>query len=113
MIFEVYDESDDLVEYGLEIVRRVQEGAEFCRNAGAVYGRGFLTIRAAKLSTSVACPWPFPESKVYDPQGFYEKAGHSGPFFEGKWSTWLSGQPDGRPFIQGPVPPRRCGPGHS
>jgi hypothetical protein len=77
----------------------------------AVYGGGFLVLRAAKLSTSVACPWPFPESKVYDPQGFYEKAGHPGPFFEGKWNTWLSGQPDGRPVIEGPIPPGPCGPG--
>ena len=77
-----------------------------------VYGGGFTAIRAAKLATSVACPWPFPESKVYDPQGFYEMAGHPGPFYEGKWSTWMSGQPDGRPVIEGPVPPGRCGPGH-
>jgi hypothetical protein len=77
-----------------------------------VYGGGFTIIRAAKLATSVACPWPFPESKVYDPQGFYEMAGHPGPFYEGKWSTWMSGQPDGRPVIEGPVPPGRCGPGH-
>jgi len=77
----------------------------------AVYGGGFLFIRAAKLSTSVACPWPFPETKVYDPQGFYEKAGHPGPFFEGKWNTWLSGQPDGRPTLDGPVEAGRCGPG--
>lgn len=77
----------------------------------AVYGGGFLVLRAGKLATAVACPWPFPETKVYDPQGFYERAGHPGPFFEGKWNTWLSGQPDGRPVIQGPIPPGPCGPG--
>lgn len=77
----------------------------------AVYGGGFLTIRAGGFATSVACPWPFPETKIYDPQGFYEKAGHPGPFFEGKWSTWLSGQPDGRPVTEGPIPAGRCGPG--
>jgi hypothetical protein len=79
----------------------------------AVYGGGFLIIRAAKLSTEVACPWPFPETKVYDPQGFYEQAGHPGPFFEGKWNTWLSGQPNGRPTIEGPVAAGRCGRGHA
>ncbi len=77
-----------------------------------VYGTGFMALRAGKLSTSVACPWPYPEAKVYDPQGFYEMAGHPGPFYEGKWNTWMSGQPDGRPVIEGPVPPGRCGPGH-
>lgn len=76
-----------------------------------VYGGGFLTIRAGGFATEVACPWAFPETKVYDPQGFYEKAGHPGPFYEGKWSTWLSGQPEGRPVIEGPIPAGRCGPG--
>ena len=38
-----------------------------------------------------------PEAKVYDPQGFYEKAGQPGPYFAGIWSGWQSGQPDGRP----------------
>ncbi len=30
-------------------------------------------------ATSVACPFPYPEAKVYDPQGLYEKAGQPGP----------------------------------
>jgi hypothetical protein len=38
------------------------------------YGAGFAIIRETKTATSVACPWPFPEAKVYDPQGFYAKA---------------------------------------
>jgi len=38
------------------------------------YGAGFAIIRDTKAATSVACPWPYPEAKVYDPQGFYEKA---------------------------------------
>jgi hypothetical protein len=63
------------------------------------YGAGFAAIRAAKVATSVACPWPFPEAKVYDPNGFYEKEGHPGPFFEGHWNGWMSAQPDGRPMV--------------
>ncbi|MGB3620618.1 spirocyclase, AveC family [Ketobacter sp. MCCC 1A13808] len=78
-----------------------------------IYGGGFLTIRAGGFATSVACPWPFPETKVYDPQGLYEKAGHPGPFYEGKWNTWASGQPEGRPVTEGPIPPGRCGPGRA
>jgi len=77
-----------------------------------IYGGGFLIIRAGGFATSVACPWPYPESKVYDPQGLYENSGHPGPFFEGKWNTWLSGQPAGRPIIEGPIGAGRCGPGH-
>ena len=69
-----------------------------------MYGAGFGAIRASKLATSVACPWPFPEAKVYDPNGFYERAGQPGPFFEGHWNTWMSAQPAGRP-TDNPVSP--------
>jgi hypothetical protein len=64
-----------------------------------VYGAGFGAIRALKVATSVACPYPFPEAKVYDPNGFYEREGQPGPFFEGHWSTWMSAQPSGRPAV--------------
>ena len=59
------------------------------------YGAGFAAIRASKLATSVACPWPFPEAKVYDPQGFYEEEGQPGPFSEGHWNSWMTAQPGG------------------
>jgi hypothetical protein len=78
----------------------------------SIFGGGWWLIRAGGFATSVACPWPYPQTKVYDPQGFYEKAGHPGPFFEGKWNTWLTGQPEGRPVTKGPVSAGRCGPGH-
>ena len=38
------------------------------------YGASFGVIRATGAATSVACPWPFPEAKVYDPQGFYARS---------------------------------------
>jgi hypothetical protein len=78
-----------------------------------VYGAGFAVIRASKLATSVACPWPFPEAKVYDPNGFYEKEGHPGPFFEGHWNTWMSAQPAGRPQVEPAEGGGRCGPGRA
>jgi hypothetical protein len=78
-----------------------------------VYGAGFAVIRAAKLATSVACPWPFPEAKVYDPNAFYEQEGHPGPFFEGHWNTWMSAQPSGRPELEPPESGGRCGPGRA
>jgi hypothetical protein len=62
-----------------------------------VYGAGFGIIRATKIATSVACPYPWTEAKVYDPNGFYEREGQPGPFFEGHWNTWMSAQPSGRP----------------
>jgi hypothetical protein len=68
------------------------------------YGAWFAIIKASHAATSVACPWPYPEAKVYDPQGFYEKAGAQGPYSVGIWSTWMSGQPQGRPDVQ-PHPP--------
>jgi hypothetical protein len=61
------------------------------------YGAGFAAIRASGLATAVACPWPYPEAKVYDPQGFYEREGQGGPYFEGHWNTWMTAQPNGRP----------------
>ena len=72
------------------------------------YGGWFWAIKASGLATSVACPWPYPEAKVYDPQGYYEKAGAEGPFSVGKWSTWQQGLPDGRPDVE-PPPPGRGG----
>jgi len=77
------------------------------------YGAGFGAIRASKLATAVACPWPFPEAKTYDPNGFYEKAGQPGPFSEGHWNGWMSAQPAGRPAVAPPEGGGRCGPGRA
>jgi hypothetical protein len=74
------------------------------------YGGGFLLIRANHLATSVACPWPYPEAKVFDPNGFYEQAGKPGPFFEGRWNSWIAGQPTGRPQVRPPAGGGRCTP---
>ncbi|MGE2835683.1 spirocyclase AveC family protein [Mycobacterium sp. SMC-4] len=68
------------------------------------YGGWFAAIKASGLATAVACPWPYPEAKVYDPQGYYEKEGAQGPFSVGKWATWQSGLPDGRPDVEPPAP---------
>lgn len=64
-----------------------------------MYGGVFAAIKASSLATSVACPYPYPEAKVYDPQGYYEREGEPGPYFAGYWSTWASGQPEGRPKV--------------
>jgi hypothetical protein len=73
------------------------------------YGGGFTLMRDTRSASSVACPWPFPEAKVYDPQGFYEEAGQPGPYFSGIWSGWQSGQPEGRPDVDPPADGGRCG----
>jgi hypothetical protein len=77
------------------------------------YGAGFALIRATKTATAVACPWPYPEAKVYDPNGFYEEAGQPGPFFPGNWAGWPSAQIDGRPDVDPPAGGGggRCGDG--
>ena len=72
-----------------------------------VYGGAFAVIRATGSATSAACPWPFPEAKVYDPQGFYEKAGQPGPYFPGIWAGWQSAQ-SGRPEVSPPKDGGRC-----
>ena len=72
------------------------------------YGAWFWAIKVSHAATSVACPWPYPEAKVYDPQGFYEKGGAQGPYSVGIWSTWASGEPNGRPHVD--PPPAGVGP---
>ena len=64
-----------------------------------MYGAAFATIRASGAATAVACPYPYPEAKVYDPQGYYERAGQPGPYFEGRWNNWMTAQPEGRPKV--------------
>jgi hypothetical protein len=62
------------------------------------YGGSFAVIRASGAATSVACPFPYPEAKVYDPQGYYAKAGQPGPYSAGIMSGWETGQ-SGRPNV--------------
>ena len=78
-------------------------------SAYAVYGLGFAVIKWTKTATSVACPYPYPEAKVYDPNGFYAENGQPGPYFPGEWSGWMSAQPDGRPEVT-TNPDGRCSP---
>ncbi len=75
-----------------------------------VYGAAFTAIKWSGAATSVACPWPYPDAKAFDPQGYYEKNGQQGPFSAGIWSKWMSGQPDGRPNVKPPANGGRCGP---
>jgi hypothetical protein len=76
-----------------------------------VYGGSFAVIRASGAATSVACPYPFPTAKVYDPQGLYEESGQPGPYSAGIWDGWESGQ-SGRPDVAPPSGSRRCSPRH-
>ncbi|MET0903446.1 MAG: spirocyclase AveC family protein [Acidimicrobiales bacterium] len=78
---------------------------------GFLYGGGFALMKVTRAASSVACPWPYPEAKVYDPQAFYEEEGQPGPYFPGIWSGWQSGQPDGRPDVDPPADGGRCGGG--
>jgi hypothetical protein len=73
-----------------------------------LYGGSFAVIRASGAATSVACPYPFPEAKVYDPQGLYERAGQPGPYFGGIMDGWETGQ-SGRPNVT-PAAGGRCSP---
>ena len=73
------------------------------------YGGSYAVLKDTKLATSVACPWPFPEAKVYDPNGIYEQNGQPGPYSAGIWSGWESGQPNGRPNVTPPAHGGRCG----
>jgi hypothetical protein len=76
--------------------------------AYSLYGLSYAVIRWSKAATSVACPYPYPDAKVYDPQGFYAKAGQPGPYFSGIWNGWESGH-SGRPNVA-TAPTGRCAP---
>jgi hypothetical protein len=64
--------------------------------AYSLYGLGFAVIKWSGRATSIACPWPYPDAKVYDPQGYYAKAGQPGPYSAGRWNGWEAGH-SGRP----------------
>ena len=70
------------------------------------YSGSYWVMKVTKTATSVACPWPFEEAKVWDPQGFYEEQGQAGPFYPGIWAGWPTFQA-GRPNVA--VESDRCG----
>jgi hypothetical protein len=76
----------------------------------ASYAGAFALIRAGSWATSVACPYPFEEAKVYDPNALYAANGQPGPYFRGLWAVWRAGQPDGRPDVDPPPEGGRCAP---
>ncbi|MFT0170375.1 spirocyclase AveC family protein [Paraburkholderia mimosarum] len=47
----------------------------------SVYTGAFAAQRALGLATSLAKPWPYEDSKIYDPDRLYERAGNKGPFY--------------------------------
>lgn len=48
----------------------------------SVYTGTFAAQRVLGLATSVAQPWPYEDSMIYDPDGLYERSGNPGPFFD-------------------------------
>lgn len=61
------------------------------------FSSAFWLARTTGAASTVACPWPYPEAKTWDPRGYYESQGAPGPFTAGKASSWQTGQPGGRP----------------
>ncbi|OMC31280.1 hypothetical protein A5740_15325 [Mycobacterium sp. GA-1841] len=61
------------------------------------FSSAFWLVRVTGAASSVACPWPYPEAKTWDPRGYYGSQGAPGPFTAGAASTWQIGQPEGRP----------------
>lgn len=52
------------------------------------YGLAFGIVRATGIATSTAQHWRYPETKVFDPQGYYQRNGETGPFMIGTWAGW-------------------------
>jgi hypothetical protein len=70
----------------------------FMSLAYLAYGSGFLAARMSHSAKTLARPWGYQDTKVYDPHGYYQKAGEPGPYYPGVWAGWESGQ-SGRPTI--------------
>jgi hypothetical protein len=60
--------------------------------AYAPFFLGFTALRITDSATSVATPWRYLETKVYDPQDHYRTSGVPGPYFRGQWDGWPSGR---------------------
>jgi hypothetical protein len=52
------------------------------------YGLSFAATRISGIATCTGTPWPFPDSAIYDPQGYYQRSGQSDPFSTGTWGGW-------------------------
>ena len=52
------------------------------------YGLSFGVIRATGIATETAQPWRYPETRVFDPQGYYARNGEPGPVMVGTWAGW-------------------------
>jgi hypothetical protein len=61
------------------------------------FSSAFWLVRATGAASTVACPWPYPQAKTWDPRGYYETQGAPGPFAAGNASSWQIAQPGGRP----------------
>jgi Spirocyclase AveC-like len=49
------------------------------------YMMPYMTMRLAGSSSSIVRSWPYPNTKIYDPQGRYREAGIPGPYYKGTW----------------------------
>ncbi|MFF7945124.1 spirocyclase AveC family protein [Nocardia gamkensis] len=58
-------------------------------------GVGFGLLRATGVNTEVARPWPYPETAVFDPHGYYENSGEPGPYYVGTFGGWEHRMPNG------------------
>lgn len=61
------------------------------------FSSAFWLVRVTDAASTVACPWPYPQAKTWDPRGHYQSEGAPGPFTAGAASSWQIGQAAGRP----------------
>ena len=54
-----------------------------------VYETPYIVIRATHSANVVARPWPWCQTKVYDPNGRYAASGVPGPYYVGVWPHGL------------------------
>lgn len=72
-------------EPGRSMARRVLAGVLITALAYVPYNAVWASFRLTDSGNSLARPWPYQNTKVYDPKGDYARAGVPGPYFRGVW----------------------------
>jgi hypothetical protein len=67
------------------MAREVVVGIVLTALAYLPYNAVWASFRLTDSGDSLAKPWPYVNTKVYDPKGDYARAGVPGPYFRGMW----------------------------
>ena len=73
------------VSYPPHLLGEVLVASLFLSLSYMAYNGLWATFRLTDSADQVAQPWPYQDTKVYDPKGDYRSAGVPGPYYAGIW----------------------------